>query len=222
MMDVVICGAGPTGLLLAGELALAGVRPVVLEKRLEGSVIPRANGLIGQPVRLLELRGLLGRFPPAVRAPTFPFGDVPMDLSLIPDTELPGLLVPQPSLERLLAERAAELGATVLRGHELVGLDQDSDGVTLEVRGPNGPYELSARYVVGCDGGHSVVGSWRPSDFLARPIPRCYGWATSRCPAPQACTQMSGWRCQVSGASNEAGTVRRVALRWRCLCSPEC
>ncbi|GAA1694274.1 FAD-dependent monooxygenase [Fodinicola feengrottensis] len=159
-MDVVVCGAGPVGLMLSCELALADISVVVLEKRLENSVVPRANGIVGQPVRLLELRGLLAGFSAGRYAgpvPSYPFGDVLMDLSLIPDVRLPALLIPQPELERLLADRAVELGATIRRGHEVTAFSQSADRVTVQVRQDDDSYELSPRYLVGCDGGHSVV-----------------------------------------------------------------
>ncbi|MDF5753223.1 FAD-dependent monooxygenase [Spongiactinospora sp. TRM90649] len=160
--DVVIVGAGPTGLLLACELRLAGLRPVVLERRPEPSELPKANGLGGQIIRLLDQRGLLGRLsegsPYSGPVPRYPFGPIPLELSRLggePPFEV--LVIQQPRLERLLGERAAELGAEIRRGHELTTMAQDESGVTLAVRGPDGPYRLRAGYVVGCDGARSPV-----------------------------------------------------------------
>jgi 2-polyprenyl-6-methoxyphenol hydroxylase-like FAD-dependent oxidoreductase len=160
--DVIVVGAGPTGLMLAGELRLAGVRPLVLERHPEPREIPKANGLGGQVLQLLRHRGELERFTaastnanPGLR---FPFGGVQLDLTNVADSPLHGMALPQPLLERLLAERADELGAEIRRGHEVVGLRQDDGAVTVEVRGPDGgSYRLTARYLVGCDGGHSRV-----------------------------------------------------------------
>ncbi|MFI6918807.1 FAD-dependent oxidoreductase [Nonomuraea spiralis] len=157
MDDVMIVGAGPVGLMLAGELALAGLRPIVLEKRPEPSELPKANGLGGQIVELLDHRGLLERLSEgsafAGRPPGFPFGGVPLRFAGHDDMPLRLLLIQQPRLEGLLAERAEQLGAEIRRGCEVTGLAQDAEGVTLELS----TGRTRARYVVGCDGGHSTV-----------------------------------------------------------------
>ena len=160
-VDVVVVGSGPTGLMLAGELALAGVRVLVLERREQTREVQKANGLGGQILELLRHRGLLERFEaasadPVHPAPVYPFGDVHVDFSPLADPPLRGLRLPQPRLERLLAERAVELGAQLRRGHEVTGLVQDDGGVTVAVGGPAG-YEVRARYAVGCDGPRSRV-----------------------------------------------------------------
>jgi 2-polyprenyl-6-methoxyphenol hydroxylase-like FAD-dependent oxidoreductase len=159
--EVIIVGAGPTGLMLAGELRLAGVRPVVLERRPEPREIPRANGLGGQILQLLRYRGLLDRLeaasPNPHPKPIFPFGGVHLDLSRLADPPLQAMALPQPELERLLGQRASELGAVIQRGHEVAGLSQDAASATADVHGPGGPYRLTARYLVGCDGGRSPV-----------------------------------------------------------------
>ncbi|HWM04711.1 MAG TPA: FAD-dependent monooxygenase, partial [Actinophytocola sp.] len=149
------------GLMLACELRLAGVRPVVLERLPEPRGENRANGLVGQVVRMLDRRGLYqplaGKSEPPQPIPAFFFGAVPMDLHVLDDNPFYLLPVPQTRIERVLAERAAELGVEVLRGHELTGLSQSADSVTVEVTGPNGHYEISSRYVVGADGAHSTT-----------------------------------------------------------------
>ena len=159
--DVVIVGAGPTGLMLAGELRLAGARPLVLEKRPLPRETPKANGIGGQILQLLRYRGLLTRFEAATAAPTpppvFPFGGVHVDLTSLVDSPLHALPLPQQRLEQLLDERARELGAEVRRGHEVVEVSQDDASVTVDVRGPDGPYRVAARYLVGCDGPNSRV-----------------------------------------------------------------
>ncbi|MET7329402.1 FAD-dependent monooxygenase [Nonomuraea sp. NPDC005650] len=162
MEDVLIVGAGPVGLMLACELALAGARPIVLEKRPEPSELPRANGLGGQIVDLLDHRGLLERFsagsPFSGRPPGFPFGSVPLRFAGLTDLPLRLLMIQQPRLERLLTERAEELGAEVRRGREVRSFAQDEEGVTLELADGHGARtRMRARYVVGCDGGRSGV-----------------------------------------------------------------
>lgn len=159
--DVIIVGAGPAGLMLAGELCLAGVRPLVLERQPELRDIPKAGGLGGQILQLLRYRGLLERFTAASSdpspAPRFPFGGVHLDFTHLADPPMQAMGLPQPRLERLLDERAGELGAEIRRGHEVVGVSQDGATVTAEVRGPDGPYRVTARYLVGCDGPRSRV-----------------------------------------------------------------
>ncbi|MGH3348225.1 MAG: FAD-dependent monooxygenase [Nocardioides sp.] len=159
--DVVVVGAGPTGLMLAGELGQAGVRTLLLERRPEPSETAKAGGLAGQIVQLLHFRGELDRFRDPSGgpepAPRFPFGGLHLDFTRLEDSPMRAVLLPQPRLERLLAERAIEGGADVRRGHEVVGLHQDDDAVTVEVRGPDGRYEVAAHFLVGCDGGRSRV-----------------------------------------------------------------
>jgi 2-polyprenyl-6-methoxyphenol hydroxylase-like FAD-dependent oxidoreductase len=160
--DVVIVGAGPVGLMLAGELCLPGVRPLVLERQSRLREAPKASGFNGQIVELLRYRGLLDRVEaasgrPVVPAPGAPFGGVHLDFSHLADPPVRVVHLLQPQLERLLAERASELGAGIRRGHEVGGVSQDDATVTADVRGPDGPYRVTARYLVGCDGAHSKV-----------------------------------------------------------------
>jgi 2-polyprenyl-6-methoxyphenol hydroxylase-like FAD-dependent oxidoreductase len=158
VIDVVVVGAGPNGLMLAGELALAGVRPVVLERLTGPAEEQRANGMVGQVVRMLDRRGLYARLTgsdtPPQPAPRFVFGAFPLHLAGLPDNPLYVLPVPQRQVEQALAERAAELGVEVRRGAEVVGLRQDADAVHVTLAGGE---TVTARWLVGADGGHSVV-----------------------------------------------------------------
>ncbi|MBB5166024.1 FAD-dependent monooxygenase [Mycobacterium sp. AZCC_0083] len=161
--DVIIVGAAPTGLMLAGELRRLGTRVLVLERLLEPRPVPKAGGVGGQLLRFLDYRGLTERFEAASGkprpTPRFPFGGLHVDLTQLTDNPMEALLLPQPDLERLLEVIAVELGAEIRRGHELAGLTQDDDSVTADVRGPEGPYRVTARYLVGCDGVGSPVRS---------------------------------------------------------------
>jgi 2-polyprenyl-6-methoxyphenol hydroxylase-like FAD-dependent oxidoreductase len=158
--NVIVVGAGPNGLLAACELALAGVRPLVLDKLPGPNTMPKANGLVGRVSEALDRRGLYAAFGGVDRPrpiPRFQFGALDLDLAALPDHALYALPIPQLRMEQVLAERAAELGVPVRRGHEVVGLDQDADHVVLHLRGPDGELDLVARYVVAADGGRSAV-----------------------------------------------------------------
>jgi 2-polyprenyl-6-methoxyphenol hydroxylase-like FAD-dependent oxidoreductase len=169
MTNVVVIGAGPVGLLQACELRLAGVPVVVLEQRAEPSELPRANGLGGLIVQLLDRRGLLPRLtagsPFYGPFPGFPFGSVPLRFAGLADNPMLGLMIQQPQLEAVLAERAAELGVEIRRGHELVGLEQDPAGCRLHIFGTQGAYDLYTSFVIGCDGGRSKVRELAGIDF---------------------------------------------------------
>ncbi len=161
--DVVIVGGGPTGLMLAAELRLGGADAVVLERLPEISQIPKGNGLVGQIVPTLDYRGLTDRFRAEATftgpVPQFPFGSVPLDFSRLGTSPLHIMAIPQRRLEQVLDDWLRELGGSVRRSHEVLALSLPGDGspVTVDVRGPEGDYQLCTRHVVGCDGAHSLV-----------------------------------------------------------------
>jgi len=159
--DVVISGAGPNGLMLACELALAGITPVVLDALPGPSDEPKANGLVGQVVRLLDMRGLYNRFTgladPPRPAAGWIFSGMSLDFVGMDDNPMYAMAISQPKLVRFLVERARELGIEVRWGHELTGLDPSDDGVRLTIGTESGLYTETASYLVGADGGRSFV-----------------------------------------------------------------
>jgi 2-polyprenyl-6-methoxyphenol hydroxylase-like FAD-dependent oxidoreductase len=157
MIDVIVAGGGPTGLMLAAELRLHGVHVVVLERDAEPTPVVRSLGLHARSIEIMDQRGLLERF--LALGQEYPLGGFFAGISKPAperlDTAHPYVLgIPQNITDRLLAEHAAEVGAEIRRGLELVGLSQDEDGVTAELADGT---RLGARYLVGCDGGRSTV-----------------------------------------------------------------
>ncbi len=157
MIDVIVAGGGPTGVMLASELRLQGVHALVLEKDAEPTRIVRALGLHARSIEVMDQRGLLERFLPLGKQ--YPVGGFFAGISKPApdrlDTAHPYVLgIPQTTTERLLTEHATELGVEIRRGCELVGLSQDDHGVTVELADGT---QLRSRYLVGCDGGRSTV-----------------------------------------------------------------
>ncbi|MFD8571764.1 SDR family oxidoreductase [Streptomyces sp. NPDC059639] len=155
--QVVIVGAGPVGLLLAGELRLGGADVVVLERRTAPVTESRASTLHARTMEILDSRGLLAEFGSPPNEPRGHFGGIPLDLTL--PTPHPGQWkVPQRRTEEILEKWARSLGADLRRGQELCELSVARDHV--EVRAAAADGTLSrwlARYVVGCDGENSTV-----------------------------------------------------------------
>ena len=153
---VVIAGGGPTGLMLAGELARAGAGVAIVERRagqdLAGS---RAGGLHSRTIEVLDQRGIADRFLEEGQvAQVQGFSQIPLDISDFPTRHPYGLGLWQKHIERILAGWVDELAVPILHGCEVTGLAQDDTGVDVELSG--GP-PLRARFLVGCDGGRSIV-----------------------------------------------------------------
>ena len=161
---VVIAGGGPTGLMLAGELALAGVDAVIVERRatqeLDGS---RAGGLHARTIEVLDQRGIAPRFLDAGQImQTQGYALIPLDISDFPTRFAHGLALSQIHIERILADWVSELGVPILRERDVVGCVQHADGVEVTLSGDR---VLGAQYLVGCDGGRSVVRKAAGIDF---------------------------------------------------------
>lgn len=164
--DVVVAGAGPTGLMLACELRLAGVDVVLLDALPARTGESRAGGIHARTMEIFDQRGLLdGLLAQGRRIQAGHFGGLPLDFSDL-DTRYPyTLAVLQSVIERELDRRATESGAPVRWGAPVTGLRQDDAGVTVEVGGAAGPRSIRASYLVGCDGGRSAVRKLAGIDF---------------------------------------------------------
>lgn len=159
--DVLVVGAGPTGLLLAAELALAGVRTLVVERRSEPQPNSRALNLHPRSLEILDQRGLADRFLAQGRTvPGWQFAatlTTPLDFSVLNSAHPHALLLSQARTEAILEQRAAELGAEICREQTVTDLWQDAGGISAEVAGPDGHTTVRAEFAVGCDGARSLV-----------------------------------------------------------------
>ncbi len=161
---VVVAGGGPTGLMLGGELALAGVDVAIVERRVSQDVIgARALGFHSRTIEVLDQRGIADRFlSQGYTAQVAGFAGVRFDISDFPTRHPYGLALPQKHIERLLAEWVGQLAVPVYRGREVTGIAQDEGGVDVQVS--DGP-SLRAGYLVGCDGGGSLIRKAAGIDF---------------------------------------------------------
>jgi 2-polyprenyl-6-methoxyphenol hydroxylase-like FAD-dependent oxidoreductase len=164
MVDVIVAGAGPTGLMLAGELALAGVDVHLVERRATSDVVGmRARGFHARTIEILDQRGIADRFLSAGQ--TFPgasFGRAPVSTSDLPTRHPYTLALVQSHIERILTDWVGELGVPIHRGQEVVGFTQDASGVDLHLAG-NAP--VRAPYLVAADGGRSAIRKAAGIDF---------------------------------------------------------
>jgi 2-polyprenyl-6-methoxyphenol hydroxylase-like FAD-dependent oxidoreductase len=155
--EVIVVGAGPVGLMLAGELRLGGAQVTVLERLAEPMRESRASQLNARTMEIFDQRGLLDRLGPVQAEPSGHFGGIPLPVDQMRSAHAGYWKVPQPRTEAMLAAWATELGADIRRGHELVGLSPTSDHVEAEVTSAHGRIRLRARYLAGCDGEGSIV-----------------------------------------------------------------
>src|SRR2546428_3282686 len=152
---VVVAGGGPTGLMLAGELALAGVDAAIVERRTSQDLIgSRAGGLHSRTIEVLDQRGIADRFLSQGQvAQVAGFAGVPLDISDFPTRHNYGLGLWQNHIERILADWVDELGVPIYRGRDVTGFAQDDTGVDVAL---SDGQSLRADYLVGCDGGRSL------------------------------------------------------------------
>jgi 2-polyprenyl-6-methoxyphenol hydroxylase-like FAD-dependent oxidoreductase len=162
---VVIVGGGPTGLMLAGELALAGIDVVIVERRASHEVhSSRAGGLHSRTIEVLDQRGLADRFLAEGRAMQIQsFAGIPLDISDFPTRHNYGLALWQKHFERILAGWVGELGVPIAREREVTGFVQDDAGVDVALSDGG---SMRALYLVGCDGGRSVIRKTAGIDFV--------------------------------------------------------
>jgi 2-polyprenyl-6-methoxyphenol hydroxylase-like FAD-dependent oxidoreductase len=170
MPEVIVVGAGPTGLLLAGDLARAGIAVTVLERRAQESNLTRAFAVHARTLEVLDARGLAddlvatGQRVPELRL----LRQVRVDLSALPSRFPYVLITPQYETERLLTARAVGHGAEIVEGAEVVGVRQDADGVDVDVRVDGAVHTRRAAYLVGTDGVRSTVRSALDLPFPGR------------------------------------------------------
>jgi 2-polyprenyl-6-methoxyphenol hydroxylase-like FAD-dependent oxidoreductase len=162
---VLIAGAGPTGLMLAGELALAGVDVAIVERRLdEQRVNSGAGGLHARTIEVLDQRGIADRFLSAGKvAQVAGFAWIRLDISDFPTRHNYGLALPQVEIERILTGWVEELGVPILRDRVVEGFTQDESGVDVHLA--DGA-TMRAEYLIGCDGGRSVVRKAAGIEFI--------------------------------------------------------
>jgi 3-(3-hydroxy-phenyl)propionate hydroxylase len=161
---VIVVGGGPTGLMLAGELALAGVDIAIVERRLDQELTGhRAGGLHARTIEVFDQRGIANRFLSQGQAMQVAgFSLIQLDIGDFPTRHNYGLALRQKQIERIMAEWVAELPVTFYRGREVTGFAQDDTGVDVALS--DGAC-LRAKYLVGCDGGRSLVRKQAGIDF---------------------------------------------------------
>ncbi|WP_405922498.1 FAD-dependent monooxygenase [Streptomyces sp. NBC_00035] len=155
--DVIVVGAGPTGLMLAGELRLGGAHVIVVERLEQPTGQSRGLGFTARAMEVFEQRGLLSWFGGLEKAALGHFGGVQFDYTVLEDAHFGARGIPQSHTEDVLERWALSLGADIRRGWEFLELDGTNDHVQITVATPQGVQRLSAPYLVGCGGGSSPV-----------------------------------------------------------------
>jgi 3-(3-hydroxy-phenyl)propionate hydroxylase len=179
MSDVTIVGSGPTGLMLAGELALAGVDAEILERRSTPDLVgTRARGFHARTIEILDQRGIADRFlAEGQTVQGLSFGNTALDVSGFPSRHPYTLGLGQSHIERILLGWVEELGVPVRRGVEVTGFDQDDAGVDVHlVDGAS----LRTTYLVGADGGRSCIRKVAGIDFIGAEATRSHLIAEGR------------------------------------------
>src|SRR5690348_6987960 len=152
---VVIAGGGPTGMMLAGELALAGVDVAIVERRASPELVgSRAGGLHSRTIEVLDQRGIAERFVSRGQVHKAVRFHVPLDISDFPTRHNYTLALWQNQIERILSDWVGELAVPIYREREVTGFAQDETGVNVELSHGG---SLRAKYLAGCDGGRSVI-----------------------------------------------------------------
>ncbi|MBE1162600.1 FAD-dependent monooxygenase [Dyella acidiphila] len=160
---VAIAGAGPTGLMLAGELALAGIDVALIERRSSQELIgSRALGLHTRSIEVLDQRGIAERFLSQGRTYPMVHFQIPLDISDFPTRHNYVLGLVQRHVERILAEWVVELGVPIYREREVTGFTQYDEAVEITLADGQ---SLRAQYLVGCDGGRSLIRKMTGIDF---------------------------------------------------------
>jgi 2-polyprenyl-6-methoxyphenol hydroxylase-like FAD-dependent oxidoreductase len=236
-VDVVVVGAGPTGLLLASELALGKVRAVVLERRSEPDPTVKAGGILALAVEALERRGL----GPAIDAEEAAAAEAMMamrrslgvqggpqvggvrrrgghfaglaliDQALQREPERRAREIHQQALERVLAAHARSLGVEVWREHIVESFDDMGERVRVEARGPSGAQTIEAAFLVGCDGGRSTVRKQGGFDFPGTEPTLTGHQAIVELDHPERLLPL-GWRRTATGMMAYGPTPGRVAV----------
>jgi 3-(3-hydroxy-phenyl)propionate hydroxylase len=169
---VVIAGGGPTGMMLAAELTLAGTDVVIVERRASFQLeSPRSRGLHSRTIEVLDQRGVVDRFLAEGKTMQVQaFAGVPMDISDFPTRHNYGMALLQSHFERIMAGWIEELGIPILRDREVTGFTQDDSGVDVALSDGT---SVRAKFLIGCDGGRSVVRKAAGIDFA--------GWDPTTC-----------------------------------------
>jgi 2-polyprenyl-6-methoxyphenol hydroxylase-like FAD-dependent oxidoreductase len=213
---VVVAGGGPTGLMLAGELALAGVDVAIVERRASQDLIgTRAGGLHSRTIEELDQRGIADRFLAQGQvAQVAGFSQIRLDISDFPTRHPYGLALWQNEIERILAGWVGELTVPIYRGREVTTVAQDDTGVDVELS--DGQF-LRAEYVVGCDGGRSVVrkatgiefSGWDPTtSYLLAEVEMAADTGYGSCRAPEWGIRHDALGVHALSVTKDGGPVR--------------